>query len=102
MKANKSTFFIVAFVTAALLYLAFYGLHIGSLNIKGANEMRYGIDIRGGVSAKYTPKDLGRAPTADELNAAKSVIETRMDALNITDRDVAIDTESGAVFVKFP
>lgn len=89
-------------ITAALLYLAFFGLHIGSVNIKGADEMRYGIDIRGGVEATYTPKDLGRAPTSDELNTAKSIIETRMDAENITDREVTIDETNGGVIVRFP
>ena len=102
MKTNKNVFFIVVLITAALMYLAFYGLHIGSLNIKGSNEMRYGIDIRGGVSAKYTPKGLDRAPTSDELDTAKSIIETRMDAQNITDRDVAVDATNGTVLVKFP
>ncbi len=102
MKANKNTFFIVVLITAALLYLAFFGLHLGSIEIKGSNEMRYGIDIRGGVAATYTPKDLGRAPTSDELETAKSIIETRMDAENITDRDVAVDSTNGAVLVKFP
>ncbi|MEA4895209.1 MAG: protein translocase subunit SecD, partial [Oscillospiraceae bacterium] len=102
MKTNKNAFFIVFLITAALLYLAFFGLHIGSVNIKGADEMRYGIDIRGGVEATYTPKDLGRAPTSDELNTAKSIIETRMDAENITDREVTIDETNGGVIVRFP
>lgn len=102
MKTNKNVFFIVALITAALMYLAFFGLHVGSIDLKGSNEMRFGIDIRGGVEATYTPKDLGRAPTAAELDVAKSIIETRMDAANITDRDVKIDTTVGGVNVKFP
>ena len=89
-------------ITAVLLYFAIYGLHLGSLNIKGSNEMRYGIDIRGGVEATYTPKDLGRAPTSNELDSAKSIIETRMDAANITDREVTIDATNGGVIVRFP
>ena len=48
---SKATFWIEFAVTIALLFLSLYGLHLGSLNIKGANEMRYGIDIRGGVEA---------------------------------------------------
>jgi len=92
----------VVLVTAALLYLSLFGLHIGSMNIKGADEMRFGIDIRGGVEATYTPKDLGRAPTAEELESAKTIIETRMDAENITDREVTIDSTNGAVIVRFP
>lgn len=89
-------------ITIALLFLALYGLHLGSLNIKGANEMRFGIDIRGGVTATYKPKDLNRALTSEELEKAKTIIETRMDAQNISDREVAIDTTHGAVLVRFP
>jgi len=99
---SKSTFFVVVLITAALAYVAFYGLHLGSINIKGANEMRYGIDIRGGVSATYTPKDLNRAPTAAELASARTIIETRMDAQNITDREITVDDTNGAILVRFP
>ena len=99
---SKKVFFIVLLITCALLYVAFFGLHLGSMNLKGADEMRFGIDIRGGVEATYTPKDLDRAPTADELESAKTIIETRMDAQNITDRDVNIDSTNGSIIVKFP
>jgi len=99
---SKGTFFIIVLITLALLYVSFFGLHLGDFNLKGANEMRFGIDIRGGVEATYTPKDLGRAPTADELESAKTIIETRMDAQNISDREITIDDTNGAIIVRFP
>lgn len=99
---KKSIFFIVAAVTVMLSLLAVFGLRIGGFEIKGANSMRFGIDIRGGVEATYEPKDLDRAPTDDELESAKAVIENRMDALNITDREVTIDKTNGVVIVRFP
>lgn len=99
---RKPVFFIVALITALALYVAVNGLKIGSLEIYGADRMRYGIDIRGGVEATYFPKDLDRAPTEEELEAAKAIIETRMDAKNITDRDVAIDSANGNIIVSFP
>ncbi|ADY56108.1 protein-export membrane protein SecD [Syntrophobotulus glycolicus DSM 8271] len=99
---SKRVFFIVVLLTAALFYVSIMGLQIGSLEIKGASQMRYGIDIRGGVEATYEPKGLGRAPTDTELEAARSIIETRMDAKNITDRDVTIDKTNGKIIVRFP
>lgn len=104
MKSNsKATFWIVLAITIALLFLALYGLHLGSLNIKGANEMRFGIDIRGGVAATYTPKDNGGTlPSSENLEKAKTIIETRMDAKNITDREVTVDPVHGSVIVRFP
>lgn len=99
---SKRVFFIIVLFTAVLFFLSIFGLKIGSFEIKGANQMRYGIDIRGGVEAIYEPKDLGRAPTENELEAARAIIETRMDASNITDRDVTIDKSNGKIIVRFP
>ncbi|WP_242942775.1 protein translocase subunit SecD [Papillibacter cinnamivorans] len=98
----KPAFFIVVLITAFALYVALFGLKLGGLTLNGANNMRFGIDIRGGVEAVYSPKDLDRAPTDDELEAAKAIIETRMDAQNITDRDVKIDSANGQIIVQFP
>lgn len=102
MFKKKRVFFILAAATALLLLLAVFGLQIGDFQIKGAGMMRFGIDIRGGVEATYEPKDLDRQPTDDELEAAKSIIETRMDAKNITDREVTIDKTNGVIIVRFP
>lgn len=99
---SKLTFFIVFLITAALLYLSLFGLHVGNIELKGADQMRFGIDIRGGVAATYKPMDLGRAPTSDELDSAKTIIETRMDAQNITDREIIVDNTNGAIIVRFP
>ncbi|MEN6391139.1 MAG: protein translocase subunit SecD [Syntrophomonas sp.] len=99
---SKPAFFIAVLITAALFCISLFGLHIGNFTIKGANQMRYGIDIKGGVEATYEPRDLGRAPTEDELQATRTIIETRMDAKNITDRDVTVDKVNGKVIVRFP
>lgn len=99
---NKRVFFLTVLLTAALFCISIFGIKIGSFEIKGADQMRYGIDIRGGVEATYEPKDLGRAPTENELEAARAIIETRMDAKNITDRDVTVDKSNGKILVRFP
>ena len=99
---SKWVFFIIVLITAVLFGIAVFGLKIGGLEIKGAGQMRYGIDIRGGVEATYEPRDLGRKPTENELQAVRTIIETRMDAKNITDRDVTIDKSNGKVIVRFP
>ena len=88
---SKKTFFIVVFITAILLFISMFGLTIGSTELKGSTQIRFGIDIRGGVEATYEPRDLVRIPTETELDAARAIIETRMDASNITDRDVTVD-----------
>jgi protein-export SecD/SecF family membrane protein len=99
---SKRVFFITVILTAVLFCLSVFGAQIGSFKIKGADQMRFGIDIRGGVEATYEPRDLGRVPTVNELEAARTIIETRMDARNITDRDITVDKNNGKVIVRFP
>ena len=98
MKTNKLTFW---FVLAAVLLITWTAL-FGLLGIPGAGNMRFGIDIRGGVDAVFEPVKLGRVPTADELESARAIIETRLDQKNILDREVTVDQTNGDVIVRFP
>ncbi len=106
MKNSKWTFPILAVVVLVITYLAIFGLKVPigiyDFTFKGAPDMRFGIDIRGGVDAVFQPKDLDRKPTGDELESARSVIETRLDQQNILDRDVTVDKQNGYVIVRFP
>jgi protein-export SecD/SecF family membrane protein len=106
MKINRGTFFIVLGLTLIIAWIAFFGLRIQVdkyvFKIPGASDMRFGIDIRGGVDAVYEPVDLNRVPTADELESARAIIETRLDQKNILDRDVTVDRTNGDIIVRFP
>ena len=93
--------FIVFAVVAVFTYVAFFGLEIGYLKIYSAREMRFGIDIRGGVEAIYVPRD-GYIPTADELESARKVMETRLDAQNIADREITTSTADSTILIRFP
>ncbi|SHO44606.1 protein translocase subunit SecD [Anaerocolumna xylanovorans] len=102
MKNKKPVFFIVLLVALIMTYTAIFGVQIGSFKIKGAPDIRFGIDIRGGVEAAFQAANLDRKPTGKELEAARSVIETRLDNKNILDRDVTIDKDNGYIIVRFP
>lgn len=71
-------------------------------DIKGIRDMRFGIDIRGGVEAVFEPSGLKKKPTAEQLEMAREVIETRLDSQNILDREVTVDEKAGDVIVRFP
>lgn len=86
-------------VIAIFTCLAFFGC---GNDIKGIRDMRFGIDIRGGVEAVFEPEGLDEKPGSDELEMARNVIETRLDAQNILDREVTIDQEAGNLIVRFP
>ncbi len=102
LASKKGTFVAVLLIILLVSYVAFFGLDIGSLHLMSASEMRFGIDIKGGIDAAFVPKDLDRSPTESELEAARAIIETRLDQRNILDRDVTIDNENGCIFVRFP
>lgn len=99
---NKSSFFITSLLIVAITYVSIFGLSIGEFSIPSADEMRFGIDIRGGVEATYFAKDFKGTPTAEQLNSAKSIIEERCDAQNILDREITVDEERGSILVRFP
>lgn len=102
MKKFKPVFFIVVALVIFMSYVAANGLKIGNTLIKGSPDMRFGIDIRGGVEAEFEPQGITGKPTSTQLEAARSVIETRLDAQNIMDREVTIDKEGGYILVRFP
>ncbi|MCK9479881.1 MAG: protein translocase subunit SecD [Firmicutes bacterium] len=107
MRNNKATFFVLAAIAVLLGYVAFFGFEFSIGNnktyeIKGADKMRYGIDIRGGIEAVYEPKDADIRPTEAQLDSARAIIETRLDLKNITDREITVDVDNGLIIVRFP
>lgn len=105
-RVKKPVFFIVVAVIAILTYLTVFGVHgqYGDTRItyiKGVDEIRWGIDIQGGVNATFEPAD-GYDASADDMTAAKSLIEQRLVFNNITDSEVYVDENEKRVVVEFP
>ena len=105
--ARKSTFFIVLALILILTFTAFFGIeswHGDARNvyIKGAKDIRWGIDIRGGVEAVFTPDIADVDITDEDMDAAKAIIDTRMVSQNITDYEIYADKENHQIVVRFP
>lgn len=105
-RVKKPVFFIVVLCIAAFAYLTYAGIStqfgdIKTTYIKGVDEIRWGIDIQGGVNATFEPAD-GYDASESEIDAAKAVIEQRLVSLNITDSDVYADYNKKRVMVSFP
>ncbi|MGI6279252.1 MAG: preprotein translocase subunit SecD [Acutalibacteraceae bacterium] len=106
-RTGKPVFFVIAILIFALTYAAFFGIenYYGDKRIvyaKGAKDIRWGIDIRGGVEAVFSPDKKGVAITDDDMDAAKSIIETRLVNKNITDYEVYTDKDNHQIIVRFP
>lgn len=69
--------------------------------IKGASDIRFGIDIRGGVDVTFMPADDVGATDA-QMAAAKTVIEDRLVGLGITDYESYVDNNKDRIIVRFP
>ncbi len=105
--SRKSTFFVILVLILALTYLAFFGIEnyygdIRQIYVKGANDIRWGIDISGGVEAVFAPDIKDVEITAEDMDSAKAVIETRLVNNNITDYEVYADNHNHQIIVRFP
>ncbi len=98
MKASKTNVFIFLIVLVLLILVAVFGI---GTEVKKVQDIRFGIDIRGGVEAVFKP-ETDEAVTDGELESARSIIETRLDNKNITDREITIDKDGRYIIVRFP
>lgn len=105
-RVAKPVFFVIAILILTLSYFATFGLHtqygdVDTTVIKGIGDIRWGIDIRGGVEATFKPAD-GVDASDEEIETAKAVIETRLVSNNITDYELYADASSDRIIVRFP
>ena len=100
-------FFVIFALILAFTYAAFFGFEdyygdTRKLYVKGAKDIRWGIDIRGGVEAVFSPDTDDAEITDRELEAAKTIIEKRLVNKSITDSEVYIDSAKNQIIVRFP
>ena len=105
-KIGKSTFFIVVAFIALFTFSSIVGLDKSYADktttyIKGVDDIRLGIDIKGGVDATFEPADDYDA-SKEQLDAATQIIKTRLANLGITDNEVYSDVKSNRIIVRFP
>lgn len=105
-RVKKPVFFVVVSFIVVFTALTFFGIHtqygdVQTTVIRGLNDIRWGIDIRGGVDVTFTsPADYDA--TDNEIDAAKSIVETRLVDRNITDYELYVDYSSDRIIVRFP
>ena len=106
-RTPKWAFFVVAIAIFALSFTAIFGLYTRygdrtDTIIRGISDIRWGIDIQGGVDVIFGPVDENVNPTDEQLDAVKTIIEQRMVSKNITDYEAYTDPANNQVIVRFP
>ena len=105
-RVPKPVFFIVALLILAFAFTALFGIayYNGDNKVtvlKGLGDIRWGIDISGGVNATFRPAE-GYDASKAELDAAKATIEQRMISSGITDYELYADSANDKIIVRFP
>ena len=105
-KGKSWPLFVVAILIVLFSLTAIFGVSYTygdtkNVYVKGASDIRFGIDIRGGVDVTFMPADDVEATDA-QMTAAKTVIEDRLVGLGITDYESYVDNNKDRIIVRFP
>lgn len=106
-RVAKPVFFIVVVLIAALVVTTFTGVTTNygdriDTHIKSAGDIRFGIDIRGGVEATFGPSDTDLDVTDNQMEAIKDVIAQRLILNGVTDYELYTDLANNQVIVRYP
>ncbi len=105
-RVGKWVFFVVFVLIMFLSYTSVFGIYGENGDytltyIKGIQDIRWGIDIKGGVEAVFAPANNVDA-TDDQMNAVKSIIDLRLVNQNVTDYELYPDFSNDRITVRFP
>lgn len=105
MKKDNIIKIVISIVVMLLVgYLAIFGLTIGGKTIiKGAKSIKTGLDISGGITISYQAEaEEGKEITEGDLEKSKAVIQKRLEAKNIYDYIIRIDSNTNQINVEIP
>lgn len=105
-RIKKPAFFVIVALIAVFAVLTFCGVStyygdIETVHIKGTDDIRWGIDISGGVDVTFAPPE-GTEATDEQMDAAKAAIQQRLVNLGITDYELYVDYSNDDIIVRFP
>lgn len=106
-RIGKPVFFIVAILIFVVTALSVFGISTRygdneTIYIKGIQNIRWGIDVRGGVDVTFAPSEDAKNVTDQNMASAEEIIKQRLTSLNITDSEVYTDTNKNRIIVRFP
>lgn len=105
-KARPLQLVLTLLLILVFAYTAFFGVSsrygdVTHTYLKGVQDIRFGVDIQGGVNVVFVPSD-GFDATEEQLDAAQLVIENRLVAMNLTDYELYKDVDADRLILEFP
>lgn len=105
-RIKKPVFFIVVVLITVFALLTFLGVStfygdIETKIIKSTDDIRWGIDISGGVDVTFAP-DGDVSATEEQMDAAQAALEMRLVNLGITDYELYVDDSNQNIIIRFP
>lgn len=104
-RVGKTGFFAVLLLILTLAYLAAFGLSLsdGTVIVRGAEDIRWGMDVKGGISVTFGPAEdaKGLADGARTEEAAR-IISERLESRGVTGHQIYTDTTNARLIVSVP
>ncbi|NLW78393.1 MAG: protein translocase subunit SecF [Ruminococcaceae bacterium] len=105
-KRGKIWFFVIFVIILLLTVTNLFGVSsrygdIVTPIVKSVSEIRFGIDIQGGVDVTFVPAE-GVEANETQMEAAQAVIEQRLISLGITDYELYKDVDRSRIILRFP
>ncbi len=104
-KTGRTGFFVMLLFIAALTWLSICGLHSpdGTAIIRGVKDIRWGVDISGGVSVTFRPADGADGEITDEqMRSVAQIVGLRFEDYGVSSYEIYTDTENSRLMVSFP
>ena len=105
-RVGKPVFFLILLLIVCFGCLVICGVStrygdISTTYVRGVRDIRWGIDIRGGVDVTFMPA-AGRDADEVDMQKIEDILRNRLVSLGITDSEVYTDMQKDRVIVRFP
>ncbi len=104
-KIGRTWFPAMVVLIFGLAYLAVFGMHTadGSAVIRGVKDIRWGIDVSGGVSVTFGPSDESlNALSADDMTLAADILTRRLEEYGVSGHRIYTDRTNMRLIVNMP
>lgn len=104
-KIGKKWFFVVLFLILTLAYLTVLGWSMpdGTVIVRGIKDIRWGMDVSGGVSVTFGPAaDVMSEATEESIGIAADTLAKRLEDFGVSGHQIYTDSENRRIIVSLP